>query len=119
MEVDAASDERGGVRREVGGADPGDPLLAARRSRRARYEGRVAMVRELANRFFGRWGSDRPLRWPVAVTAVLGVRVHSWIPSLVRVGPRRLPGPRRAAMRKAELIVDSISRSGRPACCAA
>ena len=59
------------------------------------------------------------LRRAVAVVAVLGVCVHRWIPSLAGVGPGRLPGPSREAMRNAELTVVSISRSWSPAYCAA
>src|SRR5690349_2718878 len=59
------------------------------------------------------------LRRAVAVAAILGVRVHRWIPSVAGVGPGRLPGPSREAMRNAELTVVSISRSGSPAYCAA
>src|SRR3712207_1159869 len=58
-------------------------------------------------------------RRAVAVAAVLDVRVHRWIPSLAGVGPGRLPGPSREAMRNAESTVVSISRSGSPAYCAA
>ena len=54
------------------------------------------------------------LRRPVAVAAVLGVGVHSWIASLAGVGPRRLPGPSREAIRNAELIVDLDLAVGEP-----
>ena len=121
LEVDAASDERG--RRTYAssvGRTQAIPLLAS-------CSASSGPTARDGSRWCASWltaSSDAGpatglLRRPVTVAAVLGVRVHRWIPSLAGVGPGRLPGPSREAMRNAELIVVSISRSGRPACCAA
>ncbi|GAA1761462.1 hypothetical protein GCM10009795_004860 [Nocardioides hankookensis] len=114
LQIDPAPDERRGVRREVGRADPNETQGRGQLRSGIRHERRVAVVSQRAIRgvlIVGRGDLiDRvggTLAVVVVVAAVLGVGVHGPAASLCAVvggvGPTRLPewpaGPSREATR--------------------